>query len=50
MPPSALIRPPIVSETALATTSLSGGVTCGSATLSADSRNRLTPDTASTAM
>ena len=50
MPPSALIMPPSVSETALATTSLRGGVTCGKATLSEAWRNRLTPDTQSTAM
>ena len=50
MPPSALIMPPIVSESALATTSLSGGVTCGIDTLSADSKNRLTAFTQSTAI
>ena len=50
MPPTALMMPPLVSETALATTSLCAGVTCGSAALNEDSRNLLTPSTASTAM
>ena len=49
MPPSALMIPPEVSETELAITSLSVADTCGSAALSADRMNLLTPSSASTA-